>query len=402
MKHAFGADGRHVTDGGYRAFWDEVGAAFPDLGGAASTALYFENEKRLIGRHLPNLAGKRVLKSDLWDEARNTRILQWIQREGAQVFGIDLSRPVVRMARAEFKGAPLAAAEADVRTLPFAAERFDAVYSMGTIEHFAESEQAVQEFFRVLKPGGRAIIGVPNRHDPFLRPLLVALLYRLGLYDYGFEKSYSRKNLRRMLAGAGFEVVDDDAILFIPGWLRMLDLVGHTRCRPLVRVTAPLVQAFAWLDLHVKAVRRHGYLVVAIGERPRRLTSNRTFSAAGHEWLVDAHGCDPDALRSTATLKSLFVEIIDGLGLTTVGAPLWHSFDGESGVTGVQMLSESHLACHTYPEARYAAFSLYCCRPDPVRWPWESRLTTLLGAAGVTVRVVHRGPPASPPPDAPR
>jgi hypothetical protein len=32
----------------YRRFWHEVGERFPDLGGAASTAYYLENEKRLL------------------------------------------------------------------------------------------------------------------------------------------------------------------------------------------------------------------------------------------------------------------------------------------------------------------------------------------------------------------
>lgn len=252
----------------YRTFWDHVGAEFPDLGGAASTTFYFENEKRLISRHLSTFVGQRVLKTDLWDEARNTRILQWVQRQGAEVVGVDISVPVVRMARAEFAGAPLLAANADVRALPFPDSRFDAVYSMGTIEHFPGTEGAVRELYRVLKPGGRAIVGVPNRHDPFLRPLMVAILYRLGLYGYGFEKSYSRKTLRQMLEGAGFVVTDDDGILFIPGWLRMLDLLCHTRYPSAARLTAAAVRVFGWIDAHVPAVRRYGYLVVAIGERP--------------------------------------------------------------------------------------------------------------------------------------
>jgi S-adenosylmethionine decarboxylase len=116
------------------------------------------------------------------------------------------------------------------------------------------------------------------------------------------------------------------------------------------------------------------------------------FSPFGHEWIVDAHGCDKRALRSRATLESLFTEIIEAIGLRAVGSGTWHTFDGEAGVTGLQMLSESHLACHTYPEAGYAAFSLYCCRADPVDWPWSHRLTGVLGASGVSVRVVRRGP----------
>jgi SAM-dependent methyltransferase len=260
----------------YRTFWDHVGAEFPDLGGAASTTFYRENEKRLISRHLRTLVGQRVLKTDLWDEARNTRILQWVQRQGAEVVGVDISVPVVRLARAEFAGAPLTAANADVRALPFSDARFDAVYSMGTIEHFPETERAVRELYRVLKPGGRAIVGVPNRHDPFLRPLMVAILYRLGLYGYGYEKSYSRKTLRQMLEAAGFVVTGDDGILFIPGWLRMLDLLCHTRYPFAARLTAAGVRVFGWIDAHVPAVRRYGYLVVAIGERPAEAARARS------------------------------------------------------------------------------------------------------------------------------
>ena len=256
------------TEARYRQFWDEVGAEFPDLGGAASTRFYFENEKRLIAEHLGALASKRVLKTDLWDEARNTRILQWVQSQGAVVAGIDISGPVIGMARREFGAAPLCAAGADVRALPFADASFDAVYSMGTIEHFAESDLAARECLRVLKPGGRAIIGVPNRWDPFLRPALVALLSLFGLYAYGFEKSYSPKALRRLLESAGFEVVATDGILFIPGWLRMADLFVYTRYPALAPITAGVVRAFAWIDGRFPAVRRHGYLLVAIAERP--------------------------------------------------------------------------------------------------------------------------------------
>lgn len=272
---------RNVT---YRTFWDHVGAEFPDLGGAASTTFYFENEKRLLSRHLSTLAGKRVLKTDLWDEARNTRILQWVQRQGAEVVGVDISAAVVRMARAEFAGAPLAAANADVRALPFPDASFDAVYSMGTIEHFPETEAAMREIHRVLTPSGRAIVGVPNRHDPFLRPLMVAILYRLGLYSYGYEKSYSRKTLRQMLEAAGFVVTGDDGILFIPGWLRMLDLFCHTRYPSAARLTAAGVRVFGWIDAHVPAARRYGYLVAAIGERPAEAARTaRHVNAAGRE-----------------------------------------------------------------------------------------------------------------------
>ena len=259
-----------MTRLGYRAFWSGVGERFPDLGGAASTSYYATEEQRLFTEHLPPLERLRILKTDLWDEARNTRILAWAADRGAIPFGVDISRPTIDRAMTAFTRAshPLHAAAADVRDLPFRDASFDAVYSMGTIEHFDGTEQAVREIVRVLRPGGCAIVGVPNRHDPFLRPLLVVALHAVGLYAYGVEKSYSRRELRDMLERVGLTVVAETSILFIPGWLRMLDLACHAWCRPVTWVTAALVWPFAWLARHVAAVRKHGYLLATVAIKP--------------------------------------------------------------------------------------------------------------------------------------
>jgi len=257
----------------YRDFWAGVGERFPDLDGASSTRYYAANEQRLFREHFPSLEGLRILKTDLWDEAKNTRILVWAQQQGARAYGIDISEPTVVQARDAFNQEPgarnrLRGAVGDVRELPFADGSFDAIYSMGTIEHFDETERAVEEMARVLKPGGRAIVGVPNRHDPFLRPLLATALQALGLYAYGYEKSYSRRALRRMLERAGFTVVAETAILFIPGWLRIVDLACHAWWRPLTVLTGALVRPFVFLDRHVPAVRRHGYLLATVVTKP--------------------------------------------------------------------------------------------------------------------------------------
>lgn len=257
----------------YRDFWTGVGERFPDLAGAASTRYYSDNERRLFTDHFPSLEGLTILKTDLWDEAKNTRILAWASRQGARTYGVDISPPIVRQARRAFgvtaDGRPaLRNAIGDVRDLPFADASFDAIYSMGTIEHFDETTRAVGEIARVLKPGGRAIIGVPNRYDPFLRPLFVSGLHAIGLYGYGYEKSYSRRALRRMLEDAGLRVVAETAILFIPGWLRMLDLACHAWWPPLTSITAALVRPFVFLDRHIPAVRRHGYLLATVVTKP--------------------------------------------------------------------------------------------------------------------------------------
>jgi S-adenosylmethionine decarboxylase len=110
----------------------------------------------------------------------------------------------------------------------------------------------------------------------------------------------------------------------------------------------------------------------------------------GVEWIVDAFECDPAALRSDAALRALFARALDELRLTPVAPPVWHVFAGEGGVSGLVLLAESHLACHTFPEARYASLNLYCCTPRP-GWDFEARLREALGAQRVVVRRVARG-----------
>jgi S-adenosylmethionine decarboxylase len=109
----------------------------------------------------------------------------------------------------------------------------------------------------------------------------------------------------------------------------------------------------------------------------------------GTEWLVDASGCRAETLRDVAVLRRLFERIISDLNLQVVGEQMWHAFPQPGGVTGLALLTESHLACHTYPEFQTATINLYCCRERPA-WPWAERLAELLGASSVSVRVHQR------------
>src|SRR6476620_507415 len=106
----------------------------------------------------------------------------------------------------------------------------------------------------------------------------------------------------------------------------------------------------------------------------------------GFEWIIDAAECDAAALRDTEILRAVFAAIISDLQLKTIGEPTWHKFPGEGGVTGMVMLTESHLACHTYPEHNAATFNLYCCRERP-EWNWAANLKEMLGAKRVTVKI---------------
>ena len=113
----------------------------------------------------------------------------------------------------------------------------------------------------------------------------------------------------------------------------------------------------------------------------------------GTEWLIEAEGCNRDKLCDELVLRIIFARIVDELGLKTIDS-VWHKFEGEGGITGMTALTESHLACHTYPEHAIATFNLYCCRTRP-EWDWNENLREALGAASVKITTLRRGTESS-------
>lgn len=109
----------------------------------------------------------------------------------------------------------------------------------------------------------------------------------------------------------------------------------------------------------------------------------------GQEWLIDASDCDPRALKDVRVLSALFEELIVTLKLSVIGTPQWHVFPEPGGITGLALLSESHLAIHTFPEHRYAALSIYSCSArEPL--DFAALLKRHLGAQSLTVRTLAR------------
>ncbi len=109
---------------------------------------------------------------------------------------------------------------------------------------------------------------------------------------------------------------------------------------------------------------------------------------SGCEWIVEAHGCDPASLSDSEALSALFARIVREMGLHPVGEARWHQFPG-GGITGLALLEESHIACHTFPEFGSLCLNVFCCRARP-DWDFESQLKQDLGAISVEVRRLER------------
>ena len=132
-----------------------------------------------------------------------------------EAFDIELERVIE--ARDETPGAVVAAAEA----LPYRSDLFDTVFSNEVLEHVADDRLAAAEIVRVLKPGGRAVIFVPNRWYPFE----THGHYWRGQYHFGntplinylpdgarnrlapHVRAYTRRSLLRLFEGTAARIV---------------------------------------------------------------------------------------------------------------------------------------------------------------------------------------------------
>jgi S-adenosylmethionine decarboxylase len=109
----------------------------------------------------------------------------------------------------------------------------------------------------------------------------------------------------------------------------------------------------------------------------------------GIEWIVEAYGCAEAPLSDLETMKALFARIVQELALHPCGEEQWHLFPQSGGITGLCLLSESHLACHTFPEHGSLCLNLFCCRPRP-EWDFRGCLEQFVGATAVNIRRLER------------
>ena len=201
------------------------------------------------------------------------------------MIGLDLSQVVAARARRNDldggAGNPLKLMRADIREIPLADASVDLVYTMGTIEHIDEYSQVVGEIQRVLRPGGRAIIGVPHRYNVFLRPLMVSVLSAFGQYLYAPEKSFGAGELRRLIESHGLRVTWRSGVLAAPGILRMADLYFYTRRNPLAPLARLWVPLFEQAETRWRWPGRFGYLIAMVADKPASAGAGSDPASAG-------------------------------------------------------------------------------------------------------------------------
>ena len=93
-----------------------------------------------------------------------TDLLQFA-RGGAIVTGVDLTPRSIEIARKRFEvyGLPGQFMIADAENLAFPDESFDGAYSFGVLHHTPDTQRAIGEVYRILRPGSKATVMLYNR-----------------------------------------------------------------------------------------------------------------------------------------------------------------------------------------------------------------------------------------------
>src|SRR5690606_30116489 len=111
--------------------------------------------------------------------------------------------------------------------------------------------------------------------------------------------------------------------------------------------------------------------------------------ALGRHILCEAYGCDAQVLNDLDAVQRIMVDaaIVSGAEVREVA---FHQFSPQ-GISGVVVISESHLAIHTWPEYGYAAVDVFTCgeRVDP--WDACNYLVEHFQSGRMTATEVKRG-----------
>lgn len=97
-----------------------------------------------------------------------------------------------------------------------------------------------------------------------------------------------------------------------------------------------------------------------VKQDPQAASSNYRTGLCQHT-LIELEACDPELLKRIPHVRRLLPQAVrDGGG--TIVRSLFHEFS-PWGVSGVVVITESHVTIHTWPEHRYAAIDIFSCSP---------------------------------------
>lgn len=166
--------------------------------------------------------------------AGGSRVLPYLARKfGNRVFGADFSPSGCRLLRANLSlvGVTGGVVREDMFSSSLAPASFDLVFSSGLIEHFTDTPEAVAAHLRLVRPGGKLVLIVPN-----LSGVQGRIWERLAPPLWAKHKVFGPTDLEALLREAGLERTQSGYIgSFLvrvesgPDWTGMTRLPTHVR-----------------------------------------------------------------------------------------------------------------------------------------------------------------------------
>ena len=158
-------------------------------------------------------------------------------------FGVDISQGSITLVRRLGKetGQRLFLARSDVFRLPFPAGAFSLIFHQGLVEHFPQAEGMMREQTRLLAPGGRVVISVPQTLSGYT--VMKNLRIRAGAWPWGWERSFMAGALEALGRRAGLVPLERGGEGYWRSWAEpawvLRDLYGKLHRRNPLRASAP-------------------------------------------------------------------------------------------------------------------------------------------------------------------
>src|SRR6516164_708630 len=115
----------------------------------------FRKEAQTIAQHLPS--GSAVLEVA---PGPGFLAIELAKLGSYRIIGLDISKSFVRIAteNALKAGVEVTFQEGNASAMPFESDSFDFIYCRAAFKNFSQPVQALDEMYRVLTPGGKAVI----------------------------------------------------------------------------------------------------------------------------------------------------------------------------------------------------------------------------------------------------
>lgn len=111
--------------------------------------------------------------------------------------------------------------------------------------------------------------------------------------------------------------------------------------------------------------------------------------ALGKHLLAEFYACDVEAINDLRLVEETMIQAAKEAGATVIGSS-FHLFDPH-GVSGVVIISESHLTIHSWPEYAYAAVDIFTCGDDVDPMVAFDYLKRHFKTESATYQMVQRG-----------